>query len=128
MSNHVRAPVDPKLRFSSMSGSSGVASFDWDSGASFSDRKSGISEKVRSGSMDNTKRLVAKNPSGAMVLGKFQISLAGGQETCVVSYQCHLSHECHTRGTARAELHLLPGASKVSELLSGKDLGSGTAF
>lgn len=45
-----------------------------------------------------------------------------------VSHQCHLSHGRHTSVIARAKLRLLPGASKVSKLLSGKDLGSGTAF
>ena len=46
----------------------------------------------------------------------------------VVSHQHRLLHGCHTSIIARAKLHLLPGASKVGELLSGKDLGSGTAF
>lgn len=84
MSNHVRAPMDPKLHSSLIIGSSGVAGFDWESSTSFSDSESGIYTKVRSGSTDNTKRLVTKNPSSATVLGKFLLSLVGGQETCML--------------------------------------------
>ena len=76
--------MDPKLHFSLMIHSSGVAGFDWDSSMSFSDSKSGIYTKVRSGSTDKMKRLVTKNPSGATVLGKFRPSLVGRQETCML--------------------------------------------
>lgn len=76
--------MDPKLYFSLMIGSFGVAGFDWDSSTSFSDSKSGIYTQVRSGSTDDTKRVVTKNPSGATVLGKFLLSLVGRQETCML--------------------------------------------
>ena len=76
--------MDPKLQFSLIIGSSGVAGFDWDSSTSFSDSKSGIHTKVRSGSMDNAKTCVTKNPSNATVLGKFLLSLVEGQETCML--------------------------------------------
>lgn len=68
MSSRVKAPMDQKLHFTWMMGSSGVTDFVWDSSTSFSDSKSGVYTKVRSGSMDNMKRLVTKNPSGTMAL------------------------------------------------------------
>lgn len=73
--------MDPKLHFSLMPSSSEVAGFDWDSSTSFSDSRSGIYTKVRSGSTEKMKRLVTKNPSNAAVLGKFQLSVVGGPET-----------------------------------------------
>lgn len=73
--------MDPKLRFSLMIGSYGLAGFDWDSSTSFSGSKRGVYSKVRSGITDKMKRLATKNPRGATVLGKFRLSLVGGQET-----------------------------------------------
>lgn len=110
-----------------MISSYGVAGFDWDSSTSFSGSKR-VYSKVRSGITDKMKRLVTKNPRGATILGKFRLSLVGGQETHMLLHINVILHGYHTSVIARAKLHLLPGVSKVSELLSGKDLGSGTAF
>lgn len=73
--------MDPKLHFSLIASSSGVAGFGWDSSTSFSDSRSGIYTKMRNDSTEKMKRLVTKNPSKATVLGKFHLSLVGRQET-----------------------------------------------
>lgn len=68
MSNHAKAfwaPVDPELQFSLACASSGASGSDWHSSTVFSDSESGIYTKVRSGSTDQTKRLVTENLSGA---------------------------------------------------------------
>lgn len=76
--------MDPQLHFSLMIGASGVSGFDWDPSTSFSDSKSGIYTKEKSGSADKIKRFQTKNPSSATILGKFLLSLVGGQETCML--------------------------------------------
>lgn len=76
--------MDSKLHFSLMISKSGVAGFDWHSTTSLTDSKSRICTKVRSGTVDKTKRMVTQNPSGALLLGKLSLPLVGGRETCVV--------------------------------------------
>lgn len=90
MSNRVRAACAPaqiqKLHFSLMANSSGVVSLDLESSRSFLGRQSGEKWQLRENEV-----LWLKMPMVSTLLGKFQLSLLGG-DLPVGSHQCHLSH------------------------------------